>query len=60
MTVRKLIDLVRVYPDWDVDVLVADSDPAKGTPLRDIEDVTADERNGNLILLLKGTACKKD
>ena len=52
MKVRKLIDLIRVYPDWDVDILVADGDPAKGTPLKDIKDITADECNGNLILLL--------
>lgn len=59
MKVRKLIDLIRVYPDWDVNIFVADcDDPSKGRPLRDIKDVVADERNGNLMLLTWEETCK--
>lgn len=50
MKVREFFEKLRQYPDWDVD-LVIESDYMG--PLIDIEDIVADERNGNLIIVKK-------
>lgn len=48
MKVYDFFDILRKYPDWNVDLLVAN--PNKKI-LDDIVDIVADERNGNLIIV---------
>lgn len=50
MKVYDFFDILRKYPNWNVDLLVANSE---GKVLDDIIDVVADERNGNLIIIKK-------
>jgi hypothetical protein len=45
MTARKFLDILRVYPNLDVDILIKD-----GKDLLDVNDIVCDERNGNLII----------
>lgn len=48
MRVYDFFDELRKYPDWNVNILVANP---KSKMLDDIVDVIADERNGNLIII---------
>ena len=48
MKVYELFDILRKYPDWNVDILIENSEKKV---LDDIVDVVADERNGNLIIV---------
>ena len=50
MKVYELFDILRKYPNWDVDILIENSEKKV---LDDIVDVIADERNGNLIIVKK-------
>ena len=50
MKVYELFDILRKYPDWNVDILIENSEKKV---LDDIVDVVADERNGNLIIVKK-------
>ena len=45
MKASKFLDLLRVYPDLEVDIVVKD-----GNKLLDVNDIVCDERNGNLII----------
>lgn len=48
MTARKFLDILRVYPDLDVEILVQGG--SDGKDLLDVNDIVCDERNGNLII----------
>lgn len=48
MTARKFLDILRVYPNLDVDILVQGG--PDGKDLLDVNDIVCDERNGNLII----------
>lgn len=50
MNVRKFFDLLRVYPDWDKDITIENTETKT---LEDIADIVCDERNGNLIIVKK-------
>ena len=45
MTARKFLDILRVYPNLDVEILIKD-----GKDLLDVNDIVCDVRNGNLII----------
>lgn len=45
MKARQFLDILRVYPDLDVEIFVQD-----GKNLLDVNDIVCDERNGNLII----------
>ena len=51
MTVREFVKRIRIYPDWDVDILIADGKPEAGTELLDITDVAVNETTGDIIIL---------
>lgn len=48
MTVRDFFDKLRMYPDWDKDIVIENQ---KTKMLDDIVDIVCDERNGNLIIV---------
>ena len=46
MEVRTFFDKLRLYPDWNVDLLIED----KQGNILTIKDIAVDETNGNLII----------
>ena len=48
MTARKFLDILRLYPDLDVEIFVQGG--PDGKDLLDVNDIVCDERNGNLII----------
>jgi hypothetical protein len=50
MTVREFVDYIRMYPNWDVDLVIENK---ASKMLDDILEITCDERNGNLIIVKK-------
>ena len=50
MKVREFFELLRKYPDWDVDIILENKDKQI---FEDITDITCDDRNGNLIIVKK-------
>ena len=48
MTVRDFFDKLRMYPDWDKDLIIENKQTKM---LDDIVDIVCDERNGNLIIV---------
>lgn len=50
MTVKDFFDKLRMYPNWDVDIVIENQ---KTKMLDDIVDIICDERNGNLIIVKK-------
>ena len=47
MKVNQFFDRLRLYPDWDKDLLIENKETKM---LEDIKDIVCDERNGNLII----------
>lgn len=47
MKVRTFFEILKRYPDWNVDLVIEDKANKK---LIDIKDIVCDERNGNLII----------
>lgn len=47
MKVIQFFDRLRLYPDWDKDLLIENKETKM---LEDIKDIVCDERNGNLII----------
>jgi len=47
MKVRQFFERLRIYPDWDKDLLIENKETKT---LEDIKDIVCDERNGNLII----------
>lgn len=50
MTVREFVDRIRMYPNWDVDIIIENQ---QSKMLDDVVDIVCDERNGNLIIVKK-------
>lgn len=48
MKARQFLDLLRVYPNLDIEILVQGG--SDGKDLLDVNDIVCDERNGNLII----------
>lgn len=47
MKVIQFFERLRLYPDWDKDLLIENKETKM---LEDIKDIVCDERNGNLII----------
>ena len=50
MKIRDFFDLLRMFPDWDKDIVIENKQTKM---LDDIVDIVCDERNGNLIIVKK-------